>query len=46
MRKRRIPEWLEGALIALASVILIAAMCWVIWFLYELVWTIKCAFGV
>lgn len=47
MRKKLIAyEWLQDLLIAIACVGTLALMIWVIWFLYELVWAVRCAFGV
>lgn len=46
MRKRRIPEWLEGVLLVLASVAIVAAACLMVWLASELLWVFRCAFGV
>ena len=46
MRKRRVPEWLEGVLLAVASAAIVAAVCLTAWLASELLWVFRCAFGV
>lgn len=39
-------DWVQGLLIALACCLLVAEGCWVAWFVYNLAWAFKRAFGI
>lgn len=39
-------DWVQGLLMALAFGLLVAVGCWAAWFVYNLAWAFKCAFGV
>lgn len=46
-RKRLISyEWVQSLLMVLTACVLVAAGCWVGWFVYELTWAFRCAFGI
>lgn len=39
-------DWVQGLLMALAFCVLTGVGCWVAWFVYNLAWAFRCAFGV
>ena len=39
-------KMLEGLLLGIGAAAVIGATVWTMWFMYELVWALKCAFGV
>lgn len=39
-------ETFENVVIALLSVVALVATAWTVWFMYEVMWAFRCAFGI